>query len=366
RKIAQEANVPIPPGKEITTQNYQEIESYVEELGFPIMIKAAKGGGGKGIRVVHNKNQLAESIEAAKREALAAFKDDSIYIEKFFENPRHIEVQIFGDYHNNIIHLNVRECSIQRKHQKLIEEAPALDEELREQITQAAIRIAQKVGYYNAGTVEFILQGDKFYFLEVNTRLQVEHPVTEMITGLDLVELQYNIAFGGKVPNKVNFDGHSIECRITAEDPENDFMPVSGKVLVFDYPENIRVDTFIEEGTEITPFYDSLICKVIVKGKNRQEAIENMIFALKNLIILPLKTNKNLLLDIIQSDPFRKGQIHTNFIPMYFKNWQEKYSPILNEKIIGAIFDKSKSLILTKNSDPNIVYKTRDLSMWKA
>lgn len=364
RKIAEESNVPIPPGKNISNaESFENIVKEAKEIGFPIMIKAAKGGGGKGIRTVYSESQLFEAIQAAKREALTAFKDDSIYIEKFFESPRHIEVQIFGDHHGNVIHLNVRECSIQRKHQKLIEEAPALDEELREQICQAAIRVAKKVGYYNAGTVEFIFKDNKFYFLEVNTRLQVEHPVTEMITGLDLVELQYNIAFGGYVPKQVNFNGHAIECRITAEDPENNFIPVSGKISVFEYPQNVRIDTFIEEGTEIPPYYDSLICKVIVKGNNRNEAIENMTYALKNLIILPLKTNKSLLLDIIKSEAFKKGDVSTDFIPRYFSNWKESFDNVLNEELISGFLSKYRELMINKNIS-NSYKKEHNLEMW--
>ncbi|MEN3015572.1 MAG: biotin carboxylase N-terminal domain-containing protein [bacterium] len=369
RKIAQEVQVPIPPGMDITTNNPEEIHKYAQELGYPIMIKAAKGGGGKGIRVVYNPKDLIDSIQAAKREALAAFKDDSVYIEKYFENPRHIEVQIFGDHYGNVIHLNLRECSIQRKHQKLIEEAPALDEQMQNQIAQAAIKIAKKVNYYNAGTVEFIYKDGKFYFLEVNTRLQVEHPVTEMITGLDLVELQYLIAMGHKVPEKVNFNGHSIECRITAEDPENNFMPVTGKIKYVEFPPNARIDTFIEPGTEISPYYDSLICKVITKGNTRHEAIQNMIYALKNLIILPIKTNKNLLLSIISSKEFQEGQVHTNFIQQYFQNWKETYQNVLDENIISALYYKfgnmTKNQVWLKTPARNQTQKY-DLSIWKA
>ncbi|MFN3477778.1 MAG: acetyl-CoA carboxylase biotin carboxylase subunit, partial [bacterium] len=220
------------------------------------------------------------------------------------------------------------------------------------------------IGYYNAGTVEFIFKDGKFYFLEVNTRLQVEHPVTEMITDLDLVELQYKMAFGERVPQNVQFNGYSIECRITAEDPLNNFAPNTGKILVFEYPQNIRIDTFIEEGTEITPYYDSLLCKVITKGKNRTEAINNMIYALKNLTILPIKTNKNLLLDIIQSKPFQEGEIHTEFIQEFLPSWQEKYHPILDEKIISTLFEKYKN---TQYSGVKIKQTqiSRDLSMWK-
>jgi len=365
RYIAQEANVPIPPSKNISSESIEQIEEYCKEIGFPVMIKAAKGGGGKGIRIVYSKDELYESIQAAKREALQAFADDSIYIEKYIENPRHIEVQIFGDNYGKVIDLNLRECSIQRRHQKLIEEAPPLDEETRRKIADAAIRIAQKVNYTNAGTVEFIFKDGNFYFLEVNTRLQVEHPVTEMITNLDLVKLQYEIAFGGKVPEKVEFNGHAIECRITAEDPENNFMPLSGKILHFSYPENVRIDTFIEEGTEISPFYDSLLCKVITHGKNREEAIEKMIFALKNLTILPLKTNKNLLIDILKSEEFRKGNIHTNFIPYYFKDWKEKYDQVLDEETVLNVFNKFGYLLKEDNKKETLKKgKQQDLSMW--
>jgi 3-methylcrotonyl-CoA carboxylase alpha subunit len=255
------------------------------------MLKAALGGGGKGMRIVHNEAEFMNQLEAAKREAKKGFADEKMIIEKYVERPRHIEVQVFGDKHGNYVYLYERDCTVQRRHQKIIEEGPSgINPTLRKQIGEAAVAAAHAVGYYNAGTVEFIFDTDtdKFYFMEMNTRLQVEHPVTEMITGLDLVEWQLKIASGQKLPLKqaeIPLIGHALEARIYAEDPENNFIPMSGKIRVLREPPlaedgSIRIDTGIREGDRITTFYDPMIAKLIVHGKNRDEAIQKLNLAL--------------------------------------------------------------------------------------
>jgi len=331
KETAAKAGVPVSLSINISDYNEKILKEIEEKIGFPLMIKASKGGGGKGIRIVYDKNLLKDSLEAAQREALNAFGDKSVYVEKYFENPRHIEVQIIGDEYGNIVHLYERECSIQRRFQKIIEETPSptIDNETREKITQAAKKIAQYVGYYNAGTVEFIVdKNNNFYFLEVNTRLQVEHPITEIATNIDIVKTQILVAMGNKLPfnqEEIKQNLHVIEARVNAEDPENNFIPSPGQVKVLRFPyfvKDIRIDTYLQENSIIPPYYDSLVAKVIIWDKNRINAINKMILALKNFIILPIKTNKDFIIDILSHPEFINANIHTNFIPEYMKNWK--------------------------------------------
>jgi acetyl/propionyl-CoA carboxylase alpha subunit len=331
KETAAKAGVPVSLSINISDYNEKILKEIEEKIGFPLMIKASKGGGGKGIRIVYDKNLLKDSLEAAQREALNAFGDKSVYVEKYFENPRHIEVQIIGDEYGNIVHLYERECSIQRRFQKIIEETPSptIDNETREKITQAAKKIAQYVGYYNAGTVEFIVdKNNNFYFLEVNTRLQVEHPITEIATNIDIVKTQILVAMGNKLPfnqEEIKQNLHVIEARVNAEDPENNFIPSPGQVKVLRFPyfvKDLRIDTYLEENSIIPPYYDSLVAKVIIWDKNRINAINKMILALKNFIILPIKTNKDFIIDILSHPEFINANIHTNFIPEYMKNWK--------------------------------------------
>jgi acetyl-CoA carboxylase biotin carboxylase subunit len=331
KETAAKARVPVSLSINISDYNEKILKEIEEKIGFPLMIKASKGGGGKGIRIVYDKNLLKDSLEAAQREALNAFGDKSVYIEKYFENPRHIEVQIIGDEYGNIVHLYERECSIQRRFQKIIEETPSptIDKETREKITQAAKKIAQYVGYYNAGTVEFIVdKNNNFYFLEVNTRLQVEHPITEIATNIDIVKTQILVAMGNKLPfnqEEIKQNLHVIEARVNAEDPENNFIPSPGQVKVLKFPyfvKDLRIDTYLEENSIIPPYYDSLVAKVIIWDKNRINAINKMISALKNFIILPIKTNKDFIISILSHPEFINANIHTNFIPEYMKNWK--------------------------------------------
>jgi acetyl-CoA carboxylase biotin carboxylase subunit len=337
KETAAKAGVPVSLSINISDYNEKILKEIEEKIGFPLMIKASKGGGGKGIRIVYDKNSLKDSLEAAQREALNAFGDKSVYVEKYFENPRHVEVQIIGDEYGNIVHLYERECSIQRRFQKIIEETPSptIDKETREKITQAAKKIAQYVGYYNAGTVEFIVdKNNNFYFLEVNTRLQVEHPITEIATNIDIVKTQILVAMGNKLPfnqEEIKQNLHVIEARVNSEDPENNFIPSPGQVKVLKFPyfvKDLRIDTYLEENSIIPPYYDSLVAKVIVWNKSRINAINKMILALKNFIILPIKTNKDFIIDILSHPEFINANIHTNFIAEYMKNW--KYQNNIN------------------------------------
>jgi acetyl-CoA carboxylase biotin carboxylase subunit len=377
KETAAKAGVPVSLSINISDYNEKILKEIEEKIGFPLMIKASKGGGGKGIRIVYDKNLLKDSLEAAQREALNAFGDKSVYVEKYFENPRHIEVQIIGDEYGNIVHLYERECSIQRRFQKIIEETPAptIDNETREKITQAAKKIAQYVGYYNAGTVEFIVdKNNNFYFLEVNTRLQVEHPITEIATNIDIVKTQILVAMGNKLPfnqEEIKQNLHVIEARVNAEDPENNFIPSPGQVKVLRFPyfvKDIRIDTYLQENSIIPPYYDSLVAKVIVWDKSRINAINKMILALKNFIILPIKTNKDFIIDILSHPEFINANIHTNFIPDNMKNWkyQNNISYESNLSSIAAYLInkvnkenlKKKELIIkgTKEKTNNMIY----------
>jgi len=355
RRIMIENNIPIVPGfeinqTEIDESNLADIQTKVDKIGFPILVKASAGGGGKGMRIVTNQNELLDSINSAKREALSAFADDSIFIEKYIQNPRHIEVQIAADKYGNIIHLFERECSLQRRHQKIIEETPsiALNSELRNQITKTAIEVVKSVNYESIGTVEFIMDSENnFYFLEVNTRIQVEHPITEMVTGVDLLQLQIKIAEGYELPHKqsdIRQLGHSIECRIYAEDSKNNFMPTGGEVLFLSEPigKNIRIDSGIIKGTQITPFYDPIMSKVIVYAEDREKARVKMVYALKNTVILGIKNSIPFMINLLNSEEFKSGNTFTNTI----SNNLEKY----NKEVIDFNFDSSNELL---NSDEN-------------
>ena len=306
RRLAQEAGVPVVPTP--------------AENEFPKLIKASLGGGGRGMRIVRNTGEFQTAFAAAKGEAERAFGDGALLVEKFIEGARHVEVQIFGDHHGNVMHLFERDCSVQRRHQKIIEESPspAVTPEIRSRMTDAAMALARKVGYTNAGTVEFLLapSGD-FYFIEVNTRIQVEHPVTEMVTGLDLIRLQIAIAQGAKLPaTQPQQKGHAIEARLYAEDPANDFLPSTGTLHVWRPPETspgLRVDSGAEEGTEIGVYYDPLLAKVIAHAENRDSAIRKLTHALRNFAAQGVQTNREFLIAMLESEEFRSGKAHTGF-----------------------------------------------------
>ncbi len=324
RQLMISGGVPVVPGFELNnSMAAANILEEVHRVGFPIMVKAASGGGGKGMRAVHNEQDLISSIESCRREAISSFSDSRIFIEKLIENPRHIEIQIFGDSRGNIVHLNERECSIQRRHQKVIEEAPASFDlmDLRSQMGEVAVKAAKLVDYEGAGTVEFIFSpsGD-FYFLEMNTRLQVEHPVTELTHGVDLVSTQIKVADGNSLPwsqADLKPKGHALEVRLYAEDPLQDFMPTPGTILDLNWPKErdwLRLDIGVQKFSKVSPFYDPMIAKLIVLADNRMQAIERMLRVLGELEIVGVVTNQAFLIEVLSQAKFRSGDIHTSFI----------------------------------------------------
>lgn len=322
KEMMEKAGVPVVPGSKGSIKSINDAKKTAREIGYPIMLKAAAGGGGKGIRIVNDESELENSYNIVKHEAMISFKDDEIYMEKFVQNPRHVEIQILADEHGNVIHLGERDCTVQRRNQKVIEEtgSTAIDDKLREKMGESAIKAAKKVGYTSCGTVEFLVDKNKnFYFMEMNTRIQVEHGITEERTGIDIVKEQIRIAAGEKLKIKqkdVKFRGHVIECRINAENPEKNFRPSPGKItgLILPGGNGIRVDTFVYEGYTIPPNYDSMIAKIIAHGKNRNEAISKMKRALEETVIEGVDTNIDFLFRIIRNSNFLRGKYDTSFI----------------------------------------------------
>ena len=322
KELMKKAGVPVIPGSSGSIKGLKDAILIAEKIGYPVMIKAAAGGGGKGIRIVNNSSELETNYNIVKQEAKMSFNDDEIYIEKFIKNPRHVEIQILADEHGNIVHLGERDCSIQRKHQKIIEETPstAIDEKLRNKMGMAAVKAAKVAGYTSCGTVEFLVDSDKnFYFMEMNTRIQVEHPITEMRTGIDIVKEQIRIAAGEELKFKqkdIEFRGHAIECRINAENPSKNFMPCPGTIKEINLPggNGVRVDTAIYNGYTIPSNYDSMIAKIIAHGATRNEAIAKMKRALEELVIDGVDTNRDFLFDIIKNPNFIRGSFDTSFI----------------------------------------------------
>ena len=317
RELAIKAGTPVVPGTTTALRDAEEAAEVADRFGYPVLLKAAAGGGGKGMRVVHQRSELASSLQAAQREAKNAFGDDAVYVEKYIVGPRHVEIQVLGDQHGTMLHLGERECSIQRRHQKMIEEAPsvAVTPELRARMGAAAVAAARAAGYTNAGTCEFLLDASgAFYFLEMNTRIQVEHPVTELVTGIDLVQWQLRIASGETLPfaqHDVTPNGWAIECRITSEDPANGFLPSTGRVRYLHLPSGpgVRWDGGIETGSEITLFYDPMLAKLIVHAPTRERAIERMHRALLELTIDGVDTSRDFHLRMMENDDFRRGDI---------------------------------------------------------
>ncbi len=322
RKLMSDAGVPVVPGTLEPIKDLNDAKKVAEEIGFPIMLKASAGGGGKGMRKISSPGEFDSALERAKNESKKAFGDDSIYMEKFIENPKHIEVQILGDKFGNYVHLLERECSVQRRHQKIVEEcpSPSIDHQTRERITTTAIKAAKACNYFNAGTIEFLLDSDRnFYFLEMNTRLQVEHPVTEMVTGVDLVKQQILVAYGEKLTiaqNDIKINGHAIECRIYAEDTDNNFAPSTGLINHHRLPSGpgIRVDRGIDLNSEVSVYYDPMLAKLIVWHNSREEAINRMRIALGAYQISGIKTNISLLIWILEHKKFIDGSFNINFI----------------------------------------------------
>lgn len=345
KMIMDKAKVPIVKGYHGDNQDPDFLLAEAHKIGFPVMLKASLGGGGKGMRIVMKESEFFDQLDAAKREGMKSFSDDHMLIEKYIEKPRHIEVQVFGDKHGNYVHLNERDCSVQRRHQKVIEEAPSqIDSTLRHGIGEAAVQAAKAVGYYNAGTVEFIFDTttNQYYFMEMNTRLQVEHPVTELVTGLDLVEWQLKIASGLQLPivdqKKIPLFGHSMEARIYSEDPDNNFLPGSGNIEVLREPQQIedevRIDTGVRQGDTISTFYDPMISKLIVHAPDRNQAIRALYSALDEYKVVGLPTNIKFLKRVLLNQQFRDWDFDTSFIALN------------EEELIGVKPSKTESDII--------------------
>ena len=331
RATMQKLGLPIIPGSSGAVKTKEEALKVAQKIGYPVIIKAAAGGGGKGMRICHNDIKLASSYLTAQAEAEANFGNSAVYIEKYIEKPRHIEIQVLADQFGHVIYLGERDCSIQRRHQKLLEEAPSpvVESKMRKRIGELAVKACKSVNYQNAGTIEFLLDSHgNFYFMEMNTRIQVEHPVTEAVTGIDLIKEQFKIAAGEKLDihqEDVKVSGAAIECRINAEDYENNFMPCPGKIEILNLPggPGVRVDTHIYQGYEIPPYYDSMVAKLIVHGKNRSEAIKIMQRALNEFSIGPIKTTIPFHMRLLENPLFIKGDISTHFVQEMFAVAQE-------------------------------------------
>ena len=326
KETMKNAGVPVVPGSNGLINSKEEAISLAEEIKYPVMLKASAGGGGRGIRIAYNKDQLEKEYDLVKQEAKISFNDDSLYLEKFVENPRHVEIQVLADEHGNCIHLGERDCSVQRRNQKVLEETPSpiLDEKTRRKMGEVAINAVKQIGYTNAGTIEFLVDKNKdFYFMEMNTRVQVEHPVTEMVTGVDIIKEQIKIASGEVLSFKqkdIAFTGHSMEVRINAEDPDKNFMPCPGTIKDLHLPggNGVRIDTAIYPGYKIPPTYDSMIAKIIVHGKDRNESIAKMRSCVAELVVDGIKTNTDFILKILADEDFKNNNYDTSFIAKKF------------------------------------------------
>ncbi|HSV87445.1 MAG TPA: biotin/lipoyl-containing protein, partial [Bacteroidales bacterium] len=365
RNLVKRLGLPLIRG---ATGTPAELLAVADQIGYPLLVKAAAGGGGKGMRIVASADQTKDMLETASNEAMNYFGDGEVYIEKYLDNPHHIEVQLIGDEHGNIATLFERECSIQRRYQKIIEEAPSpnVSPELRVELMEAARKIAREIGYYNAGTIEFLVTGNSFYFLEMNTRIQVEHPVTEMITGVDLVREQVNIAMGKPLSftqDELTINGHAIETRVYAEDPASNFRPSPGKIVFYQTPAGagIRVDGYLESGAEVSSQFDPMISKVISFAPSREEARVQLIRSLQDYAIHGIKTNIPLLISLLKTQPFITGEADTNFCNQYLK---EEYlaSP---EMIIDAELLMAAFVFSTRQTDGSAVPAWNRLGFWR-
>lgn len=367
------AGVPTVPGFE-GLEAVTGFEEAARQIGYPVLVKAAAGGGGKGMRIVSKPEDLPEELAAARRESLNAFGDSRLLIEKFIPNAHHIEIQVFGDQHGNLVHLFERECSVQRRHQKIIEESPSplLTPTLREQMGAAAVAAAQAVHYTNAGTVEFIFDPEHatFHFLEMNTRLQVEHPVTELVTGLDLAQWQIRVAAGGRFPYRqaqLSQRGHAIECRIYAEDPANHFLPSTGRLLAVTHPEGpgIRIDSSMAAGLEVSHHYDPLLAKLIVHAEDRPAAIRRMAAALRETVVHGVTTNIDFLQDVLAHADFAAGKVTTRWVEAQFDGWAPPAAPPLEALLAAALVDFSLPAVSTTASHPESP-TPRPVSPWQS
>ncbi len=348
REVAIEAGVPIVPGVDGAGMTADELQTAVSHIPYPILIKASAGGGGKGMRVVTSPAEFADAVQAARGEARSSFGDDHILVEQYFTDIHHVEIQILGDQHGNILHLFERECSIQRRHQKIIEESPSpliQNDKLRQMMGETAVSLAKAVNYSSAGTVEFIVdENENFYFLEMNTRLQVEHPITELVTGVDLAVWQIRIANGEPLPfaqTELQQRGHAIECRIYAENPAMQFLPSIGTISQYRPPSGpgIRVDDGIETGSQVTPYYDPMLAKLISWGKTRDEAIGKMSHALREMILLGVTTNISYLLAILQEPTFLAGKTSTSYLQQQMSEWQPDPTLTEDEWMVTAVYE---------------------------
>lgn len=345
RAIAQEAGVPVVPGLAEDGHSQRALLDAAKDIGLPVLIKASAGGGGKGMRLVREEAQFSDALQATRQEARSAFGDDRLILEKYIENPRHIEVQVLADGHGNAVHLFERECSIQRRYQKVVEESPAptLGADTKEAMTQAALALVRAVNYVNAGTVEFIADGaGRFYFLEMNTRLQVEHPVSEWVTGLDLVALQLQVAAGEPLPfaqQDLSQRGHAVEVRVYAEDPSQQFAPQTGTLHVLQLAQGpgIRWDSGVIQGSRITPYYDPMLAKLIAYGPNRTTAIRRLQRALRDTVVLGVNTNIDFLQDVVAHPAFWEGQTHTDFIDTHVADWKPAQPGALDWAALAAV-----------------------------
>ncbi|MDD6617823.1 MAG: acetyl-CoA carboxylase biotin carboxylase subunit [Lachnospiraceae bacterium] len=330
RKTMIEAGIPVVPGTKEPVHEAQEALEKAKEIGFPVMIKASSGGGGKGMRVSESEEDFMDNFNMAQSESVNAFADDTMYLERYVQRPRHVEVQIMADKFGNVVHLGERDCSIQRRHQKMIEESPccAISEELRQKMGETAVRAAKAVGYENAGTIEFLLdKSGEFFFMEMNTRIQVEHPVTEWVSGVDLIKEQIRVAAGMPLSvsqDEIQITGHAIECRINAEDADRHFMPCPGTIENIHIPggNGVRVDTAVYNGYTIPPYYDSMIMKIIVHDRDRKSAIDKMISTLGELVIEGVKTNIDFQYELLNNEDFQSGDITTHFIPEHYEDME--------------------------------------------
>ena len=330
RKTMIEAGIPVVPGTKEPVHEAQEALEKAKEIGFPVMIKASSGGGGKGMRVSESEEDFMDNFNMAQSESVNAFADDTMYLERYVQSPRHVEVQIMADKFGNVVHLGERDCSIQRRHQKMIEESPccAISEELRQKMGETAVRAAKAVGYENAGTIEFLLdKSGEFFFMEMNTRIQVEHPVTEWVSGVDLIKEQIRVAAGMPLSvsqDEIQITGHAIECRINAEDADRHFMPCPGTIENIHIPggNGVRVDTAVYNGYTIPPYYDSMIMKIIVHDRDRKSAIDKMISTLGELVIEGVKTNIDFQYELLNNEDFQSGYITTHFIPEHYEDME--------------------------------------------
>jgi acetyl-CoA carboxylase biotin carboxylase subunit len=365
-----QAGVPTVPGFE-GLESEQDFKQAAKEIGYPVLVKAAAGGGGKGMRVVNEESELTESIESARSEALNAFGDERLLIEKYISNAHHIEFQVFGDQHRHLVHLFERECSVQRRHQKIIEETPStlLTPGLRDEMGRAAVKAARAVDYFNAGTVEFIVDPDtlQFYFLEMNTRLQVEHPVTELTTGLDLVHWQIRVAAGEQFhysQAELTQHGHAIECRVYAEDPANGFLPSTGRLLQYIEPRGpgLRVDSGFTAGGQVTHFYDPLLAKLIVNAENREAAIQRMQAALKEFIVHGVITNIDFLQAVLSDSDFANGEVTTRWVEADF-SWSPPAEPSFESLVVASLADLT---ITSRQRSNENQHEPDPYSPWKA